>query len=150
MKVFSLGKLAAVLVAVGAVSVSYKVAVRRRPVTGHDIWIENLTDKTPEKIEIHNKRTPLPPASDGSDTPAFSVPLENMSAGRPSFPGYHIEGKVLYELRTVVTMADGIERRTEYDMATGEVLRVLVLSADGRRIEVYDGKGVLLETQVIE
>jgi len=150
MKALSIGKLAGLFVVVGVVSVSYKLAERKQITSGHDIWIENLADKFPERIEIHNKKVPLPSASAGSDESAFSIPLAIMSAGKPSFPGYHLEGKVLYELNTVVTLEKGVERRIEYDMATGEVLRILVLSADGRKIEVFDRNGVLLETQEIE
>gem|GEM_PF-4463756 len=73
-----------------------------------------------------------------------------MSAGKPSFSGYHKDGKVLYELDTLVVMENGAEKRIEYDMTTGNVLRILVFSADGRTVEVFDRKGVLLETKEIK
>jgi hypothetical protein len=47
-------------------------------------------------------------------------------------------------------MDNGVEKRIEYDMRTGEVLRTLVISPHGRRIEVFDAKGVFLETQELQ
>ncbi|HMD61089.1 MAG TPA: hypothetical protein VKG78_06640 [Opitutaceae bacterium] len=150
MKVFSLGKLITLFVAVGTVSVSYKLMERKAPDPGHDIWIENLRDNPPERIEIHNTNALLPSASLESNGSIISVPLANMSAGRPSFPGYHRDGKVLYELDTIVVIANGVEKRIEYDMTTGAVLRILEISADGKKVEVFDRKGVLLETEEIK
>jgi len=150
MKVFTFGKLAAVLATAGTVSITYKLMERKPPDPGHDIWIENRGDEFPERIEIHNTNALLPSASVEPNGVSPSIPLENMSAGKPSFSGYHKDGKVLYELDTLVVMENGAEKRIEYDMTTGNVLRILVFSADGRTVEVFDRKGVLLETKEIK
>ena len=150
MKIFTFGKLAAALATAGTVSISYKLIERKPPDPGHDIWIENRNDEFPERIEIHNTNALLPSASIEPNGVSPSIPLENMSAGKPSFSGYHKDGKILYELDTLVVIENGAEKRIEYDMTTGNVLRILVFSADGKTVEVFDRKGVLLETKVVK
>lgn len=147
MRVISLVNLVTSAVAAGVVFSSYRPKEPEKPYFEHDVWIENLGAGSSDRIEIHNRSAHFLSASLTSKGIGLSVPLVNMSSGRPLFAGYNRQQRVLRELNTRVTMDNGVEKRIEYDMRTGEILRTLMISPYGRRIEVFDGKGVFLETQ---
>jgi len=150
MRAISLVNFVTSAVAAGVVFSSYRPKEPEKHYFEHDVWIENRGAGSLDRIEIHNRSAHFLSASLISKGIGLSVPLVNMSSGRPLFSGYNKQRRVLHELNTSVTMDNGVEKRIEYDMRTGEILRVLMISPRGRRIEVFDGKGVFLETQELQ
>jgi hypothetical protein len=148
MRVFSLVNLVtSVVVGGGVVFTSYEPKEPVKSYLEHDVWIENLDAGSSDRIEIHNKKAPFFSAVFTSKGIGLSVPLANMPSGRPLSAGYNKQRRALHELNTRVTMGNGVEKRIECDMRTGEILRTLTIFPHGRRVEVFDGKGVFLETQ---